>query len=338
MKASYCYISIWIVVPVLLTGMIFMGLTYGVTEISFDEVLSILKPGNSNAPVSPVIRSVILELRLPRVLSGILTGMGLALSGALLQTATRNDLADPFLFGLSSGASAGAVWVITRVGDQLGNWTLPVAAFTGGIISAITVTTLFIYHSHKGTSTLVITGIAVSFLFSALTSYLIFTGDQRAAGNILFWSLGGLGLARWDNLGLLLSGVVLMIVFIAVRWKDFDALLAGEQTAYSLGINVTRLRCEIFVCCALTTSSLVALTGVIGFIGLMVPHIARIFSGVLHLRMLPLVALLGAITLTGGDILSRTLTSPQELPLGIITGGMGGFFILIMLLRKNSGG
>ncbi|EAM9431933.1 iron ABC transporter permease, partial [Salmonella enterica] len=153
MKARYCYISIWIVVPVLLTGMIFMGLTYGATEISFDEVLSILNPGNSNVPVPPVIRSVILELRLPRVLSGILTGMGLALSGALLQTATRNDLADPFLFGLSSGASAGAVWVITRVGDQLGDWTLPVAAFTGGIISAITVTTLFIYHSHKGTST-----------------------------------------------------------------------------------------------------------------------------------------------------------------------------------------
>lgn len=213
--------------------------------------------------------------------------------------------------------------------------TLPVAAFSGGIISAVTVTALFIYHSHKGTSTLVITGLAVSFLFSALTSYLIFTGDQRAAASILFWSLGGLGLARWDNLPLLIAGIVLIAAFIAVRWKDFDALLAGEQTAYTLGVNVTRLRCEIFVCCALTTSSLVALTGVIGFVGLMVPHVARVAGGALHLRMLPLVALLGAITLTGGDILSRTLTPPQELPLGIITGGMGGAFILLMLLRKK---
>ncbi|AXC68411.1 iron ABC transporter permease [Salmonella enterica subsp. diarizonae serovar 59:z10:-] len=327
------YIYIWIVALTLLSGMVFMGLTYGATEITYREVLSSL--GVESSHVSPVIRSVILELRIPRVISGILTGMGLALSGALLQTATRNDLADPFLFGLSSGASAGAVWVITRAGDKLGDWTLPVAAFTGGVISAVTVTSLFIYQSYRGTSTLVITGLAVSFLFSSLTSYLIFTGDQRAASSIIFWSLGGLGLAKWGNLILPVSGVMLMSVFIAVRWRDFDALLAGEQTAHSLGINVTRLRCEIFICCALTTSSLVALTGVIGFTGLMVPHVARVFSGVLHLRMLPLAALLGAITLTGADILSRTLMPPQELPLGIITGGMGGFFILLMLLRKN---
>ncbi|EAA2983829.1 iron ABC transporter permease [Salmonella enterica subsp. diarizonae] len=331
--ATRYFICIWIFSLFLLAGMMFTGLVYGATEITFSDILNSLVPGNSR--VSPVIRSVILELRLPRVLAGILTGAGLALSGALLQTATRNDLADPFLFGLSSGASAGAVWVITRVGDKLGDWTLPVAAFSGGIISAVTVTALFIYHSHRGTSTLVITGLAVSFLFSALTSYLIFTGDQRAAASILFWSLGGLGLARWDNLPLLIAGIVLIAAFIAVRWKDFDALLTGEQTAYTLGINVTRLRCEIFVCCALTTSSLVALTGVIGFVGLMVPHVARVAGGALHLRMLPLVALLGAITLTGGDILSRTLTPPQELPLGIITGGMGGAFILLMLLRKK---
>ncbi|EBR9313096.1 TPA: FecCD family ABC transporter permease [Salmonella enterica subsp. enterica serovar Muenchen] len=331
--ATRYFICIWIFSLFLLAGMMFTGLVYGATEITFSDILNSLVPGNSR--VSPVIRSVILELRLPRVLAGILTGAGLALSGALLQTATRNDLADPFLFGLSSGASAGAVWVITWVGDKLGDWTLPVAAFSGGIISAVTVTALFIYHSHKGTSTLVITGLAVSFLFSALTSYLIFTGDQRAAASILFWSLGGLGLARWDNLPLLIAGIVLIAAFIAVRWKDFDALLAGEQTAYTLGVNVTRLRCEIFVCCALTTSSLVALTGVIGFVGLMVPHVARVAGGALHLRMLPLVALLGAITLTGGDILSRTLTPPQELPLGIITGGMGGAFILLMLLRKK---
>ncbi|HAG0015917.1 TPA: iron ABC transporter permease [Salmonella enterica] len=331
--ATRYFICIWIFSLFLLAGMMFTGLVYGATEITFIDILNSLVPGNSR--VSPVIRSVILELRLPRVLAGILTGAGLALSGALLQTATRNDLADPFLFGLSSGASAGAVWVITRVGDKLGDWTLPVAAFSGGIISAVTVTALFIYHSHRGTSTLVITGLAVSFLFSALTSYLIFTGDQRAAASILFWSLGGLGLARWDNLPLLIAGIVLIAAFIAVRWKDFDALLTGEQTAYTLGINVTRLRCEIFVCCALTTSSLVALTGVIGFVGLMVPHVARVAGGALHRRMLPLVALLGAITLTGGDILSRTLTPPQELPLGIITGGMGGAFILLMLLRKK---
>lgn len=333
MKSRQRYIAIWIAGPLLLITLMLSGMAYGTVALSLRDVLSALGPGD--AVITPIVKSIILELRLPRVLLGVLTGAGLGLVGSLLQTTTQNDLADPFLFGLSSGASAGVVWVITRTGNSLGDWTLPLAAFTGGAISAVTVMVLFVLQSHKDSGRLVISGLAVSFLFGAFTSYLVFTGDQRAASSILFWSLGGLGLANWANLPLAVFGVSVLVLLIGFRWQALDALLAGEQTAHSLGVNVTRLRVEIFLCCALTTSALVALSGVIGFVGLMVPHLARVFSGVRHNRLLPLVALLGAILLSGGDLLSRTLTAPQELPLGIITGGLGGFFILSMLLRRS---
>jgi len=264
-----------------------------------------------------------------------LTGDGLAMVGALLQTATRNELADPFLFGLSSGASAGAVAVITRYGDRLGAWGLPISAFTGGILSAVSVMLLFMLQRAKGAEKLVISGLAISFLFGALTNYLVFSGDQRAAGSVLFWSLGGLGLARWDNIGFALAAVVLLFALVALRWRWLDALLAGEQTAISLGINLTRLRIEIFLGCALATSLLVSLTGVIGFVGLMVPHLARPLCGVRHRLLLPVVALFGAILMSGGDLLSRLLIAPQELPIGIITAGLGGVFVLGLLLKRQ---
>lgn len=201
--------------------------------------------------------------------------------------------------------------MITRFGERLGALTLPVSAFVGGICSAVAVMLLFHFKKQRGAEHLVICGLAISFLFGALTSYLIFSGDQRAASSVLFWSLGGLGLARWDNLPYALFSLLLLGAFILLRWRSLDGLLAGEQTAQSLGINVTRLRMEVFFCCALATSLLVALTGVIGFIGLMVPHMCRYFSGVKHLLLLPLCGLWGAVLLCGGDIVSRTLLAPQ---------------------------
>ncbi|MCS3601941.1 iron complex transport system permease protein [Buttiauxella sp. BIGb0471] len=327
------YVLAWIVAPLLLLGLILTSVATGSVPLSFTDVLTAL--GLAHGDINEMTKSIVLELRLPRTLLGIIAGAGLALVGALLQTTTRNDLADPFLFGLSSGASAGVVLVITRLGDSLGAWTLPVAAFVGGMLSAAAVIIIFMSQSHKGTEKLIICGLAVSFLFGALTNFLIFSGDQRAASNALFWALGGLGLARWENLGFAAAALVILIVLISRRGRALDALLAGEQTAWSLGINVSRLRTEVFICCSMATAILVSLTGVIGFIGLMVPHLARPFTGVRHRRLLPLVGVLGAVLLSAGDILSRTLTAPQELPIGIITAGVGGVFVLVILLRRT---
>ena len=293
----YCW-AMWGALP-LLAGLMLLSVAKGSVPLSLAQVLGALRL--LDVPVSEMIGRIVIDLRVPRTLLSVLAGAVLAIVGGLLQTTTRNDLADPFLFGLSSGASAGAVLVITRFAEHL-----------------------------------VICGLAISFLFGALTSYLIFSGDQRAASSVLFWSLGGLGLARWDNLPYAVFSLLFLGAFVLLRWRSLDGLLAGEQTAQSLGINVGRLRMEVFFCCALATSLLVALTGVIGFIGLMVPHMCRYFSGVKHLLLLPLCGLWGAVLLCGGDIVSRTLLAPQELPIGIITAGIGGLFIIILLARNRA--
>lgn len=316
-----------------LCALMFWSLRQGSVALSWQQVAAAL--GMSHTPVSIINETIILQLRLPRALLAALTGAGLAMTGALLQTTTRNELADPFLFGLSSGASAGAVLVITRFGNALGALTLPLSAFAGGILSALAVMILFRVSRIRRAEQLIVCGLAVSFLFSALTSYLVFSGDQRAASSVLFWSLGGLGLARWDNLFIPLASFVMLVGFASLRWRALDSLLAGEQTAHSMGVNVARLRTETFLCCALSTAFLVSLTGVIGFVGLMVPHLARCLVCVRHRFTVPLCGLLGAILLTGGDILSRSLIANQELPIGIITAGLGGGFIVFLLLRPE---
>lgn len=308
------------------------GIARGSTVLPWDDILRAIGLAKGNA--SAMIGRIVLDVRLPRMLLAAMAGAGLGMVGALLQTATRNDLADPFLFGLSSGASAGAVVVITRLGDRLGVWTLPLATFVGGMLSSIVVMLLFLLQRSRGADRIIICGLAIAFLFSALTNYLVFSGDQRAASAVLFWSLGGLGLASWDNLFLAVGAVALLSGFTLCRWRQLDALLAGEQVAVSLGVALSRLRIELFLLCALATSMLVSVTGVIGFIGLMVPHLARAICGVRHRQLMPLCGVIGAVLLCAGDILSRTLLAPQELPVGIVTSGLGGLFVLFLVLRN----
>ncbi|WP_038199969.1 FecCD family ABC transporter permease [Vibrio nigripulchritudo] len=308
------------------------SLKFGSVSLSLDEVLAGLRAFNDEE--MSMTSRILIDLRLPRALLAIIAGAGLAMVGALLQTTTRNDLADPFLFGLSSGASAGAVLVITQLGDALGVWSLPLAAFAGGIVSASAVLILFSMQKKRGNNNLVLCGLAISFLFGAVTSFLIYSGDQRAASSILFWTMGGLGLARWENLIFAAIGVLCVVVLILFRYRELDTLLVSEQTTHSLGVNVHRLRSEVFLCCAFCTASIVALTGVVGFIGLMVPHLVRPFSGMTHKLALPLVALWGAVMLTLGDIVSRTILSPQELPVGIVTAALGGVFVLYLVWKK----
>jgi len=322
----------------LILGLALASVAKGSTPLPWQGVLSALAgpwaPGLGLPAVEPTLQRIVLDLRLPRVLLAMLVGAGLAMVGAMLQTATRNDLADPFLFGLSSGASAGAVAVITTTGEVLGIWTLPLAALAGGLLAAAVVLTLVQRSQGSGPEKLVLAGLAASFLFGAVTHYLVFAGDQRAAHSVLFWTLGGLGLARWDNLGLGLLGFGLLAVFAVSRRHALDGLLAGDETAASLGLSPERLRAEIFTVSALATACFVALTGVIGFVGLMVPHLARALCGALHGRLLAVSALLGAVLLLASDMACRTLLAPQELPVGIVTAAVGAIFVMLLVLRR----
>jgi iron complex transport system permease protein len=322
----------------LLLGLALLGIAYGATPLRLEAVLHALAGSlwpALGADVPGPVGRIVLDLRLPRVLLAMMVGAGLAVVGVLLQTTTRNDLADPFLFGLSSGAAAGAVSVTTAFGDRLGIWTLPLSAFAGAVLSAAAVLVLVADQRGRGGERIVIAGLAVSFLFGAATMYMVFAGDQRAASSVLFWSVGGLGLATWSNLPLAVLGAGLAVATGLFGRAQLDALLGGDETAASLGVDVARFRLLVFLLASLTTAALVALSGVIGFVGLMVPHLARGLVGVRHGPLVVTSALLGAILLLGGDLVSRVVLAPQELPVGIVTAAAGGIFVLGLVLRRD---
>lgn len=313
--------------------LIVLSIITGSTSIPLSEVRSALALGFGLSEGDPTPMSrIIFDLRFPRALFSVIIGAGLGIVGVVLQTTTRNDLADPFLFGLSSGAAAGAVFVITVIGDVLGIWTLPLAAFCGGIIASAIVLTLVRALRSSVPEKLILAGLAVSFLFAAITNFLIFSGDSRAAHSVVFWMLGGLGLARWDNIFIVLIGLGLILAFAFYSHRKLDALLTGDTTATSLGVSVDRLRMAMFFIAALSTAAFVPVAGVIGFIGLMVPHLARGLVGPLHKFLIPAAALCGAMLLTASDILARILLAPQELPVGIVTTSLGAVFVFALLI------
>lgn len=313
------------------------SVVYGSTVIPFADVIASLARALGLAPGSagPIDR-IVVDLRLPRAILAIAVGAGLGVIGLLLQTVTRNDLADPFLFGLSAGAAAGAVAVITRIGDRIGIFTLPLAAFVGGMCATAVVLILIRRTQGYGPERLILAGLAVSFLFTALTNYLVFSGDQRAAHSVLFWTMGGLGLASWRNIGIGIAGAALVLCYALVRHRQLDALLGGEETAESLGVPVVRLRTATFLVASFSTALLVSIAGVIGFIGLMIPHVARPLAGPLHGRLALTCALFGAALLLGSDLIARTLLPPQELPVGVVTSSIGALFVVTTLLRQKS--
>ena len=240
--------------------LVLIAVAVGSTQLGFSTVIEVVLSGRADNPVSRIV----LDLRLPRALLAVIVGAGLGMVGAVLQTLTRNDLADPFLFGLSSGAAAGAVVVITVTGNILGFWTLPVAAFAGALVSAMIVLALFGKLVQQSPSQMVLAGLAVSFLFLSATYYLIFAGDQRAAHSVLFWTLGGLGLANWKILPLAFAGLVVIAMLVTTTHRSLDALLAGDDAANTLGVNVKRYRQLAFLVCAFVVLIVVSVFLVFG--------------------------------------------------------------------------
>jgi iron complex transport system permease protein len=320
-----------------LSALLVASLALGATALPAAAVLAALVGPLGTAlglgPVDPAVAAIVVELRLPRALLAAVVGAGLGLAGLLLQTATRNDLADPWLFGLSSGAAAGAALVLLHAGDVLGAATLPAAAFAGGTLAGATVLALARRAGSADPHRVVLAGLAVSFLFGALTHALVLAADPRAAHSVTFWTLGGLGLARWDTLWVAGVGLLAVAGFAVRRRAELDALLAGDETAHGLGVDPDRLRTAVFAVASLSTACFVALSGVIGFVGLMVPHLARAAAGVGHGRSIAPTALAGAALLLASDLLARTAFAPQELPVGVVTAALGATFMVGLLLR-----
>jgi len=285
-----------------------------------------------------MFESIIWEIRFPRVILGAICGAGLALCGVLMQCVTKNPIAEPYVLGISSGASAGAVSVIVLGGvSSMGITTISGGAFVGSIISGILV---FAIGTQMGRTTsttrLVLTGMAISTIFGALTNLLIYAAkNSNQAKNAMFWTVGSLGGAKWSVI--LLPALILVIVLVVSIFmsKSLDILLLGDDSAIILGINVKFIKSVILILSTLLISTIVAVTGAIGFIGLVVPHICRTIAGSDHKKLVLLSSLIGAIFLTMADILARALFPPIEIPIGIITALIGGPFFLFLISKKN---
>lgn len=279
--------------------------------------------------------AIVWLIRAPRVLLGALVGAGLALVGTALQAVTRNPLADPHLLGTSSGAALGAVLVVLYLGEFIGVFSLPLAAFIGAASSMLLVLGVARRGGSLNSDRLLLAGVAVSFVLMALVNLLLYTGDHHATSSVVFWMLGGLASARWALIGLPALCVLAGLLLLLMLARGLNALMSGEQTAISLGFNTRRLRLQVFICTSLLTGVLVSLSGAIGFVGLMVPHIARRLVGAEHRRLLPVSALLGGLFLLWVDVAARTLIAPEDLPIGIATAALGGLFFIGMLKRSG---
>ncbi|MEM8958836.1 MAG: iron ABC transporter permease [Pseudomonadota bacterium] len=280
--------------------------------------------------------AIVWDIRFPRALLAMMVGAGLALVGASLQAVTRNPLADPHLLGISSGGAFGAILALLHTGLFLGLLTVPLMAFAGALLATAVVLGVSRLADATSADRLVLAGVAVSFIVMASANLLIFLGDPRASHTVVFWMLGGLGLAQWNQLIYPLVVLILCGVWLMTRTAALNAMTVGDETASSLGIPVARFRLVVFAVGALITGVMVAFSGIIGFVGLMVPHIARMLVGGDFARVLPVSALLGAILLLWADIAARTVMAPEDMPIGIVTGLAGGIFFVWLLGRRRA--
>lgn len=280
--------------------------------------------------------SIVWNVRIPRVLLGVAVGAGLAICGAVLQAMVRNMLADPYILGISSGASVGAAGAILfGVGAGIGLNALPVSAFLGALAAALLVFFIARAGGQITSLRLLLSGVAVGYALSAVTSFIIFASDSaEGSRSVMFWLLGSLSLARWDILLYIVLAVVVIALLLMILWgRRLDAISLGDETALTLGVSPTRTRVILLVFVSLTTGAIVAAAGAIGFVGLVIPHIARRLVGAVHTRLIPVAALIGAIFLVWADALARTVMQPRELPIGIITAMVGAPFLLFLVRR-----
>lgn len=319
----------------LLLATVVVTVTIGPADLAVSEVVRSIAH-HLGLPVAEVPRlhdAIVWELRLPRVLTAAAVGAGLAIAGAVMQSLTRNPLADPYLLGLSSGASVGAAAVLLLGVGVL----LPVAAFAGAMLALVATLALARVGGTLTPTRTVLAGLAVSQLAAAATSFVIFwTAKGDSYQEIVAWLLGSLAGATWPSVAISVGAVAVVAAILAVAAGRLDAFAFGDTAAASLGVDPDRTRWFLMTVVALLTGALVAVSGSIGFVGLLVPHTVSPLTGPVHRRLLPVAALAGAVLLVWSDTLARTLFDPRELPVGIVTALLGAP-VFAWLLRRARG-
>ena len=323
-----------VVLVALLAASILLATGFGPARLSPGDVAATIWAHlTGGAPVlSATQDAIVWQLRVPRVLTAALVGGGLALCGAVMQALTRNPLADPYLLGLSSGASTGAVLVLV-LGMSI---ALPAAAFAGAMLALLLTFAIGRAGARSSSTSLILAGLAVSAVLSALTSLVIFwSATNDSYREILSWLLGSIAGAEWTDVALVAIVLGLCLVPLLGSARTLDGMALGDTAATALGIPVERMRLGLFAVCALLTGALVAVSGSIGFVGLILPHATRAIVGVRHRAVLPVTFLVGALFLLWADTAARTLFDPRELPVGIVTALIGGPVFALLLARTR---
>jgi iron complex transport system permease protein len=296
-------------------------------------------------PASEALSTILIDIRLPRIVLGILTGAGLATAGVTLQGLFRNPLADPGLVGVSTGAAlaAAACIVLGRslfqyLPPELLRHLLPLAAFAGGLAATVVVYLVATREGRTDVAALLLAGVAINAMAAAGIGLLIFISSEQELRDLNFWMLGSLNGVTWQRLVIAAPMILVPTLALTCFARHLNALLLGEAEARHLGFNVERMKRLLVALVALTVGATVALTGAIGFVGLLVPHLVRLLMGADHRTLFPLSALLGACLVLLADLVARTIVVPAELPIGILTAMIGGPFFLWLLLRQRDQG
>ena len=327
------------ILGVLLCISLVTALQFGANFIPLDQIISALVSMiDSNAKAS-MTDTIITDIRLPRLIYSVLTGIGLSLVGLLMQSVTRNALADPYVLGVSSGASTGAVFAIIMGGlPFLGQYNTPIFAALGAALSIIMV--LLCVGKSNSPVKLILIGMGMTGVFSALTMMIIYGAKHEAqVRSAMFWLLGSFAGIQWGDLPLTAIIVTLFMLYIYMFNQDLDVLLLGNHEAAQMGLSVKQLQLSIVIISSIVIATLVSKVGVVGFIGLIIPHLARIVGGPKHRNTLLFSALIGSIVMIWSDVLSRALYSPEEIPIGVLTSLLGApLFIWIIMNRYKHNG
>lgn len=315
------------------------ALQFGSKFVPLDQIISALMSMIDVNAKASMTDTIIADIRLPRLIYSVLTGIGLSLVGLLMQTVTRNALADPYVLGVSSGASTGAVFAIIMGGlPFLGQYNTPILAALGAALSIILV--LLCVGKSNSPVKLILIGMGMTGVFSAITMMIIYGAKHEAqVRSAMFWLLGSFAGIQWSDLPLTAIIVILFMLYIYMFNQDLDVLLLGNHEAAQMGLSVKQLQLSIVVISSIVIATLVSKVGVVGFIGLIIPHLARIISGPKHKHTLLFSALIGSIVMIWSDVLSRALYSPEEIPIGVLTSLLGApLFIWIIMNRYKHNG
>lgn len=278
-----------------------------------------------------VLQKVLIDIRLPRVILALLAGAILAISGVVMQALFRNPLAEPGLMGVSAGASLGAVTAIVLFGGSL--TIIAPSAFLGSLTA--TLIAYLVGNRFGGTAGLLLAGIAINAIAGSIIGLITYTANDSQLRDLTFWGMGSLATASWTILSYLIPWTIFWIIMLMTQWRALNALLLGDREVNHLGFSLKKLRQHLILSVALLVGPLVAITGGIGFIGLIVPHIMRMLLGANHRFLIPASVLGGALLLSLADTAARTLIIPAELPVGLLTSLLGGPFFLYLLLRER---